>query len=148
MVRLPLAPADLRPAPEPARAAPAFGARVLVAEDNAVNQRLIAKLLERLGCFPTMAGDGREALDLLAKEEFDLVLMDCQMPTLDGFEAARAIRLSEAATSAARMPIVALTANAMRGDRERCLEAGMDDYLTKPLKRADLERTLARWLDA
>jgi signal transduction histidine kinase/ActR/RegA family two-component response regulator len=154
-VRLPLlavAPTE-QPAPSDA---PALGrtlsshrlqANVLVAEDNVVNQKLIARFLEQLGCSSQIAANGREALAALEKDAFDLILMDCQMPELDGFAATAEIRRREAAGAHARIPIVALTANAMRGDRERCLEAGMDDYLTKPLKRDALEQTLERWLD-
>jgi len=119
---------------------------VLVAEDNAVNQKLIVRLLEQAGCQVTVATDGSEALDALDKESFDLVLMDCQMPLLDGLAATGELRRREAAQAAPRVPVVALTANAMPEDRERCLSAGMDDYLTKPLQRDALERVLERWL--
>ena len=119
---------------------------VLVAEDNAVNQKLIVRLLEQAGCQVTVATDGREALDALDKEFFDLVLMDCQMPLLDGLAATGELRRREAARAGPRVPVVALTANAMPEDRERCLSAGMDDYLTKPLQRDALERVLERWL--
>ncbi|HUT78454.1 MAG TPA: ATP-binding protein, partial [Polyangia bacterium] len=145
-LRLPLADApatEPKPRPLP-RQRPE--AHLLVAEDNPVNQLLVVKMLERLGCRVTLACNGVEALDALEKASFDLVLMDCQMPTLDGFEASTEIRRREAKQGAPRIPIVALTANAMQGDRERCLAAGMDDYLTKPLKRETLERTLDRWL--
>src|SRR5262249_47388195 len=90
--------------------------------------------------------NGAEAVSQLASAPFDLVLMDCQMPVMDGFQATGAIREREAAVQATRTPIVALTANAMPGDRERCLAAGMDDYLTKPFKRESLGAALARWL--
>jgi signal transduction histidine kinase/CheY-like chemotaxis protein len=121
--------------------------RVLLAEDNVVNAKLAVRLLERLGCRVDVAGNGHEALKMVQSIPFDLVFMDCQMPEMDGFEATRAIRAWERASRidpspATRLPIVALTANAMQGDRERCLEAGMDDYITKPLARADLQRVL------
>src|SRR5262249_56704176 len=106
--------------------------RLLLAEDNAVNQRLAATLLERRGHKVTIANNGREALDALAARSFDVVLMDVQMPEMGGFEATRVIRERERATGA-HLPIIAMTAHAMKGDRERCLEAGMDEYLTKPL---------------
>jgi signal transduction histidine kinase/CheY-like chemotaxis protein/HPt (histidine-containing phosphotransfer) domain-containing protein len=106
---------------------------VLLAEDNAVNQRLAASLLERRGHKVTIAANGREALHAVTAGPFDVVLMDVQMPEMGGFEATAAIRALEAERGAARMPIIAMTAHAMKGDRERCLAAGMDEYLTKPL---------------
>ena len=105
--------------------------RVLVAEDNPVNQRLARALLQKAGHFVTLANDGLEAVAAVAQSEFDLVLMDVQMPGMDGLEATSAIRKAEKGRS--RLPIIALTAHAMEGDRERCLNAGMDDYLTKPI---------------
>ena len=124
--------------------------RVLLAEDNPVNAKLATRLLERLGCRVDLASNGQEALHMVQSIPFDIVFMDCQMPELDGFEATRAIREWERTSPtdssvAARLPIIALTANAMRGDRERCLEAGMDDYITKPLSRDDLVRALNVW---
>jgi CheY-like chemotaxis protein len=107
---------------------------VLLAEDNAVNQRLAASLLERRGHRVTIAQNGREAIDAVARAgaEFDVVLMDVQMPEMGGFEATAAIRERERAHGR-HLPIIAMTAHAMKGDRERCLHAGMDEYLTKPL---------------
>ena len=121
--------------------------RVLLAEDNVVNAKLAVRLLERLGCRVDVASNGHEALKMAQSIPFDIVFMDCQMPEMDGFEATRAIRAWEAssrvgASPATRLPIVALTANAMQGDRDRCLAAGMDDYITKPLARSDLLRVL------
>jgi CheY-like chemotaxis protein len=113
-----------------------------VAEDNLVNQKLVRSLLEKLGCEVDVVGNGREAVEAVAKSDYDAVLMDCQMPELDGFAATREIRSSERA--GCRIPIIALTANAMIGDRERCLEAGMDDYVSKPIGRGELEAALAR----
>ena len=112
------------------------GLRVLLAEDNPVNAKLAAALLGRLGCVTEVVGNGRKALEALARERFDVVLMDCQMPELDGLEATREIRRREG--DGPRLPVVALTANAMPGDRERCLEAGMDGYLAKPFRIDDL----------
>ncbi|MCX7898389.1 MAG: PAS domain S-box protein [Rhodocyclaceae bacterium] len=122
------------------------GARVLLAEDNAVNQRVAASMLQKLGCEVVIATDGRQAVELWQKGTFDLVLMDCQMPEMDGFAATAAIRRGE--EGARHTPIVAMTANALEGDRERCLAAGMDDYLSKPITRARLMTVLARWLPA
>jgi CheY-like chemotaxis protein/HPt (histidine-containing phosphotransfer) domain-containing protein len=117
---------------------------VLLVEDNAVNQKLAVRLLEKLGCRVDLAGNGREAVDMLVTLPYDLVFMDCQMPEMDGYEATRLIRASE--TAAARVPIVAMTANAMRGDREKCLEAGMDDYIAKPIRAPELAAMLERWI--
>jgi len=121
-------------------------ARVLLAEDNPVNQEVALGMLEFLGCRAEAAADGEQVLERLARAEFDLVLMDCQMPRLDGYEATAAIRRLEQERGLRRMPIVALTANAMSGDRDRCQAAGMDDYLSKPLRQEDLAAALARWL--
>jgi signal transduction histidine kinase/DNA-binding response OmpR family regulator/HPt (histidine-containing phosphotransfer) domain-containing protein len=121
-------------------------ARVLLVEDNRVNQDVAVRLMESFGIHPTLCVNGEDAVTALASTRFDLVLMDCQMPVMDGFQATRAIREREATSKGLRTPIVALTANAMPGDRERCLAAGMDDYLTKPFKRETLGAMLARWL--
>jgi CheY-like chemotaxis protein len=111
--------------------------RVLLAEDNAVNQLLAVRLLEKCGHEVVVAENGRKALETLDRESFDLVLMDIQMPEMDGWEATQAIRVKEK-TAGGRLPIVAMTAHAMEGDEERCLAAGMDEYLTKPIRTADL----------
>jgi signal transduction histidine kinase/CheY-like chemotaxis protein/HPt (histidine-containing phosphotransfer) domain-containing protein len=115
--------------------------RVLVAEDNLVNQRVIVRLLEKYGHSVALTGDGAQAVSAHAREPFDLVLMDVQMPEMDGFEATQVIRTREAGTGR-RTPIVAMTAHAMKGDRERCLAAGMDDYVSKPVQRSELLRVL------
>jgi CheY-like chemotaxis protein len=121
------------------------GARVLLAEDNPVNQMVARTMLERAGCHVTVVPNGRVAVEEWLTNRFALVLMDCQMPELDGFEATHAIRERER-DGKARVPIVALTANAMVGDRARCLDAGMDDYLSKPFKFGDLAAVLRRWI--
>jgi CheY-like chemotaxis protein len=118
--------------------------RVLVAEDNAVNQMLARRLLEKMGHAAVIVGNGREAVEAVAREDFDLVLMDVQMPDMDGFAATAIIREAEAAHGSRRLPIVALTARAMKGDLERCLAAGMDDYVPKPIRPLDLVRVLDR----
>jgi PAS domain S-box-containing protein len=124
-----------------------FNGRVLVAEDNEINQMYIATLLKKLGCECTTVGNGQEAIELLRETPFDLVLMDCQMPEMDGFEATRAIReLETDSPDTQPVPIVALTANAIKGDRERCLDAGMDDYLSKPVRIEEVSAVLARYL--
>jgi len=117
--------------------------RVLVAEDNAINQLLILTLLKNLGYSAHVVGNGREAIDALAKAQYDIVLMDCQMAEMDGFQATRAIRAKEA--SGPRTTIIALTANAMKEDKEACLACGMDDYLSKPLKKEILINVLEKW---
>ncbi len=115
--------------------------RVLLAEDNAVNQRLATRLLEKRGHVVKVANNGREAVEALEKESFDLVFMDVQMPEMDGFEATAAIREREKG-SARRQQVIALTAHAMKGDREKCLEGGMDGYLTKPIRPQELDELL------
>jgi CheY-like chemotaxis protein/HPt (histidine-containing phosphotransfer) domain-containing protein len=122
--------------------------RILLAEDNVVNQKLATRLLEQQGHAVVVASDGRAALDAVERQEFDLILMDGQMPEMDGFEAATAIRAREKDTGGRRIPIVALTAYAMKGDRERCLAAGMDDYLAKPFRAKELVQVIERLLPA
>jgi len=129
----------------PGQTTPLLG-KVLVVEDNPVNQAVVKKMLEKAGLAPLTAADGSEALACLERESFDMVLMDCQMPHMDGYQASRAIRQREARKGLLRTPIIAMTANAMPGDRERCLDAGMDDYLAKPVKPAVLVNKLRQWL--
>jgi two-component system, sensor histidine kinase and response regulator len=112
------------------------GVRVLVVEDNTINQKVAVRILERFGCRPDGASDGREAIALIASIPYDIVLMDCQMPEMDGFEATAAIRRMEGSTR--HTCIIAMTANALQGDREKCIDAGMDDYIPKPVKPEDL----------
>ena len=120
---------------------------VLLAEDNPVNQQVAQAMLTKLGIPMALAGNGEEALELVKTRDFDLVLMDCQMPVMDGFEATAAIRRLPDGRGE-YLPIIALTANAMQGDRQKCLEAGMDDFLSKPYRLAQLQAILARWLPA
>jgi len=116
---------------------------VLLVEDNQINQMVAQKMLEKIGIKSTLAADGQEALNMLDQNEFDAVLMDCQMPVMDGFEATRRIREQGALL---KLPVIAMTANVMEGDREKCIEAGMNDYIGKPVVEADLKKTLARWI--
>jgi len=120
------------------------GFHILVAEDNPTNQRVVRSFLKKLECEVTMVENGEQAVACLEKEVFDLVLMDCQMPVMDGYEASRSIRDRRSRVLDHGIPIVAVTANALQGDRETCLRAGMDDYLSKPIKRAELVAILVK----
>ncbi len=119
-------------------------ARVLVVDDNIVNQKMAVKMLEKLGCTTEVADNGLEAVKRVGKSTYDLVLMDCQMPEMDGYEATAKIRLQE--SSSKHTLIVAMTAHAMKGDRERCLKAGMDDYIAKPIKKENLFEMMEKWI--
>jgi signal transduction histidine kinase/CheY-like chemotaxis protein/HPt (histidine-containing phosphotransfer) domain-containing protein len=132
------------PSPEPTRAS--TGKRVLVVDDNAINRSLVAAQLEALGYDADLVESGVAALERMSAIRYDLVLMDCQLPGLDGYETTRRIRASESAEG--RAVIIAMTAHAMAGERERCMAAGMDDYLAKPVRLAQLQGTLRRWLQA
>lgn len=118
--------------------------RILLAEDNLTNQLYARRLLERLGCQVEVANNGREAVSMVAETPFDLILMDCQMPELNGYDATRQIRAKP--SGARRIPVIALTANALSGERERCLDAGMDEHLSKPFRREAIVRVLEHWL--
>ncbi|MCC2638877.1 MAG: sensor signal transduction histidine kinase [Moraxellaceae bacterium] len=126
-----------------ARALPIEG-RILVAEDNPVSQLMAVEMLKRLGCRADVVGNGEEAVQALQQLPYDLVLMDCEMPVLDGFEATRRLRRQE--TPGRRVPVIAMTASALKGDREKCLAAGMDDFLPKPVRLDDLRQKLGAWL--
>jgi signal transduction histidine kinase/CheY-like chemotaxis protein/HPt (histidine-containing phosphotransfer) domain-containing protein len=131
-------------APE-AEAQPLSG-HVLLVEDNPVNRQVAQRLLALAGITYRVAENGKEAVEALDQDTFDAVLMDCQMPVMDGYTATRVRRQKEAGGALGRVPIIAMTANAMAGDREKCLSAGMDDYMSKPLSRARVEQTLRKWL--
>lgn len=131
------------PEPRPTPQAAVRGARVLVVEDNAINRELVVELLDAAGVVVGIACDGQEALDLLERQRFDAVLMDCLMPVMDGYAATRALRLRPGFRE---LPVIALTANAMEGDREKAFAAGMSDHIAKPVKLDELFATLARWL--
>ncbi|MFC1588893.1 ATP-binding protein [Pseudomonadota bacterium] len=120
---------------------------VLLVEDNPINQMVARKMLEKTGLQSELAANGKEALEFLKQEKFDAVLMDCQMPEMDGFEATRLWREQEQHSGNGRLPIIAMTANVMEGDRERCLASGMDDYLGKPVRQAELGAVLQRWIN-
>ena len=141
----PLAPSRVEQRHEllQSRQAALAGARVLLVEDNSINQELARDLLNRAGIVVSLAADGQEALALLERETFDAVLMDCQMPVMDGYAATQALRKRPALQ---QLPVIAMTANAMAGEREKVLEAGMNDHIAKPIRVDDLFATLARWL--
>ena len=126
--------------------APATPPRVLVAEDNHINQVVAVAMLKKLGCTAAVAQNGREAVEMCTRDDFAAVLMDCQMPQLDGYDATREIRRREC--SGHRVPIIAVTAHSMTTDRDVCLEAGMDDYVSKPIRAGELEAALCRWVQA
>ena len=125
---------------------PFDGARILVADDNVVNVAVVVHMLEKLGCKTDVAPDGMKAVALHAAERYDLILMDCQMPHLDGYQATAKIRAKEAASE--HIPVIALTAHALPGEKEKCIAAGMDDYLSKPIRPQALKEMLGRWLRA
>ena len=134
----PLGPDSSLPADGDSLDTPTKGVRVLLAEDNDINQMVAGEVLTNAGYSFHVASNGKQAIKAVEQDPYDVVLMDCQMPIMDGFVAAKEIRRLERAgalchDARVRLPIIALTANAIKGDRERCLEAGMDDYLTKPL---------------
>jgi two-component system sensor histidine kinase/response regulator len=120
--------------------------RILLAEDNPINQKVGVRLLEKQGHSVVLVSNGAEALESSAREQFDVILMDIQMPVMNGYDATRAIRARER-NDGGHIPVIALTAHAMQGDREICLAAGMDDYLSKPIQTRDLSQALARWSD-
>jgi signal transduction histidine kinase/DNA-binding response OmpR family regulator len=135
-----------RPEASPLQRAGRAGYRLLVVEDNPVNQLVALKYLERLGYQADVAADGRLALQALGEADYDLVLMDCQLPNMDGYEATRLIRRPDSQVRDHQVPVIAMTAHAMEGDGAKCLASGMNDYLTKPFKQATLKALLEKWL--
>jgi len=131
------------PAAAPALRHPRQGL-VLIVDDNPVNQLVAARAVNRLGYLTEVVSGGPQALEAVAASRFDAILLDCQMPEMDGYETAREIRRREAGQG--HIPIIAATANTMEGDQEKCLASGMDDYLPKPIRFADLEAALDRWV--
>ena len=125
----------------------ALSARILLAEDDAVNQMVVEEMLKTLGCVVDVVDDGEAACAAASATRYDLIFMDCHMPGTDGFEATRRIR-DDGRARGAHIPIVALTADALAGDRERCLASGMDDYMTKPVSTAQLAAAVQRWVAA
>jgi len=121
-----------------------FQGQVLIVEDNLVNQKVLQKMLQNFGIDSVVANNGQEAVETVGQHHFDLILMDVQMPVMDGLEATRLIR--EAETDGQHLPIMAMTASAMKGDQEKCMRVGMDDYLAKPINKKALEEKLGRWL--
>jgi CheY-like chemotaxis protein len=132
--------------PASPRSMPFSGIAVLLAEDNVVNQKVAMHALKGLGLDVHLVVNGSEALEAVQERRFDAVLMDCQMPVMDGYAATAAIREWERANRHPPLPIIAMTANALDEDRERCLQLGMDDHIAKPFKRDELAKTLQRWL--
>jgi CheY-like chemotaxis protein len=120
--------------------------RILVVEDNIINQKVAKGILQKFGCECEIVVNGEEALKILAAEIFDLVLMDCQMPVMDGYEATRQIRNPRTPVLKHTIPIVAMTANALVGDREKVLDAGMNDFVTKPVSMQKMREALERWI--
>ncbi|HSB05219.1 MAG TPA: response regulator, partial [Thermodesulfobacteriota bacterium] len=118
-------------------------AYVLVVEDNLVNQKVVVRMLEKMGCRVNVAGNGFEAVKRVGQSTYDLIFMDCQMPEMDGYEATAEIRRIK--NNSKRTPIIAMTAHTMPGDREKCLQAGMDDYISKPIKKETLSEILQKW---
>jgi CheY-like chemotaxis protein len=119
--------------------------QILLVEDNPTNQVVALAMLKKLGYKAKVTSNGREAITALQNMRYDIILMDCQMPEMDGFEATRRIRQGESGRRYTNVPIIAMTAHAMKGDKELCLEAGMNDYLAKPVKSEELSKLIAQW---
>lgn len=125
---------------------PKFDVSILVVEDNLTNQIVAEGTLEKMGCNVELASNGMEAVSAVKEKQYNLIFMDCQMPIMDGYKATENIRKIEKENGTERIPIVALTAHAMKGDRERCFAVGMDDYIAKPFREPQLAQILTKWL--
>jgi CheY-like chemotaxis protein len=131
--------------PEADKEVPNEKPRLLIVEDNKVNQKVLTLMLRSMGYEWEVANNGQEALEALTESHFELVIMDCQMPVMDGFEATRRVRTDGAGINDKDIPIIAMTANAMQGDREKCIAAGMTDYLAKPTRKDQLQKLISRY---
>ncbi len=138
---------ERKPMGAPADSRARLAGHILLVEDNPINRKVAATMLRRLGLTLDSAANGREALTMLERGDYDAVLMDCQMPVMDGFETVRRLRMREAEIGNGHLPVIAMTANAMSDDRAACMKAGMDDYMAKPVRFSTLERHLDRWLN-
>jgi CheY-like chemotaxis protein len=125
---------------------PPFTRKILVAEDSRTNQLYISEILKQIGYEAVVAANGEEVLHRVSQDRFDMVLMDCQMPVMDGYEATKKIRSMQEEGGIDHFPVIALTGSALKGEKERCLAAGMDDYLLKPVRREALEGAVRRWV--
>ncbi len=137
-------PSPITPAGSARNADDELVLRVLLVEDNLVNRKLAKRILEKLGCLVDTAENGAEGVRMHQGSAYDAVFMDCQMPVMDGFEAAQRIR-ARSTTSGQHLPIIAVTANVLPDDRARCLDSGMDDFIPKPVRPIDFAQALARW---
>jgi len=140
-----LAEARASQSPSTAMESATARAHVLIVEDNLLNQKLALRMLEKLGCRADLAGNGRDAVRMIERGGYDLVFMDCQMPEMDGYEASAIIRQREK-ESGQHLPIIAMTAHTMTGDRDKCMEAGMDDYISKPIRKEDILQVISKWV--
>jgi two-component system sensor histidine kinase/response regulator len=127
---------------QPSKSLPSRTRRVLVAEDNPINRKITVRILEKLGCLVDVANNGRQAVEMTVSFPYETIFMDCGMPEMDGFAATREIRRQPLVS---RVPIVAVTAHAVVGARDECVQAGMDDYIAKPIQAGDLKRALEKW---
>lgn len=138
-------PPSSLPQSMPSQSKPGAGLQVLVVEDNPINQKVASGMLRKLGATVDCVNNGEEGLTAIKVKKYDIVFMDCNMPVLDGYECTKQIRLWEKETNRLKVVVVAMTANAVDGDREKCIQAGMDDYVSKPIKIQKLEAIFYAW---